>query len=93
MSAASAAFKALPPTFGGPKPRAVMRLEQAQVLAGRGHVEAGRALALDALRIGRDYGSERITSRARAFRASLPPRTSAAAELDEALTALYEDRT
>lgn len=70
----------------------MMRLEQAQVLAGRGRVENGCALALDALRIGRDYGSERITSRVRAFRASLLTRTSTAATLDEALTALYEDR-
>lgn len=92
LSAASAAFEALPPVFSGPKPRAMMQLEQAQVLAGRGHVEDGCALALGALRIGRDYGSERITSRARAFRASLPTRTSTAATLDEALSALYEDR-
>jgi hypothetical protein len=43
------------------------------------------------LRIGREYGSERITSRVRQFRASLPARTDAARDLDEALMTLYED--
>jgi hypothetical protein len=39
----------------------MVQLEQAQVLARAGEVERGCALALEALRVGRDYGSERIT--------------------------------
>jgi hypothetical protein len=72
-------------------PRALMRIEQAQVLAGHGRIDHGCALAVGALRIGRQYGSERITSRVRQFRASLPARTDAARDLDEALMTLYED--
>lgn len=92
LRAATAAFEAIPPTLDGPKPRALVQLEQAQVLARTGNIDGGCALALEALRVGRDYGSERITSRVRAYRASLPARTTAATALDDALTALYEDR-
>jgi hypothetical protein len=91
LRGAHAAFDAVPATFGAPKPRALMSIEQAQVLVGQGRMDDGCALAVEALRIGREYGSERITSRVRQFRASLPARTDAARDLDEALMTLYED--
>jgi hypothetical protein len=91
LRGANAAFDAVPATFGAPKPRALMSIEQAQVLVGQGRMDDGCALAVEALRIGREYGSERITSRVRQFRASLPARTDAARDLDEALMTLYED--
>jgi hypothetical protein len=53
-------------------------------------VAGGCALATEALAIGRAYGSERITSRAREFRASLPVKTVEARQLDDAFAALYE---
>jgi hypothetical protein len=91
LRGARVAFDAVPATFSAPKPRALMSIEQAQVLAGHGRVDEGCALAVEALRIGREYGSERITSRVRQFRASLPARAAAAHDLDEALMTLYED--
>jgi hypothetical protein len=93
LRAAHVAFDAVPATFSAPKPRALMSIEQAHVLAGHRRIDDGCALAVEALRIGREYGSERITSRVRQFRASLPARTAAARGLDEALMTLYEDRT
>lgn len=92
LRGAHAAFDAVPAAFGAPKPRALMRVEQAHVLAGYGRIDDGCALAVDALRVGREYGSERITSRVRQFRASLPAHTDAARNLDDALMTLYEDR-
>ncbi|MBV9313182.1 MAG: hypothetical protein JO100_05425 [Pseudonocardia sp.] len=46
---------------------------------------------MDALHIGREYRSERITSRVRTFRASLPYRSKEVAALDEALISLYQE--
>ncbi|HYS39318.1 MAG TPA: hypothetical protein VEO01_27185, partial [Pseudonocardiaceae bacterium] len=43
-----------------------------------------------ALTTAHTYGSERITNRVREFRTSLPPRTTEADRLDDALSALYE---
>ncbi|WP_245645803.1 hypothetical protein [Pseudonocardia acaciae] len=90
--AAAAAFEAVSPS-GGPKPRALAQVKRARALAAIGDVERSCALALEALRVGLDYSSERVTSRVRAFRASLPVRTRAAGALDDALAALYDDRT
>jgi hypothetical protein len=55
-----------------------------------GDVAGGCSLAAEALTVGRGYGSERITSRVREFRSSIPTHTAEARHLDEALTALYE---
>jgi hypothetical protein len=90
LRGATAAYAAVATMPTAPKPRALLLLEQAQVLASAGQVGDGCALAVEALRVGVDYGSERITSRVRAFRSGLPVRTREAARLDEALTALYE---
>ena len=67
--------------------------EHAGVLARAGMVGKSCALAAEALRVGRRYGTERITARVRDFRAILPVGTTEAAELDEALTALYEQES
>ncbi|MFD1533109.1 hypothetical protein [Pseudonocardia aurantiaca] len=93
LRGAAVAFDAIPATLSAPKPRALMRIEHAHVLAGHGRIDDGCALAVEALRIGREYSSERITSRVRQFRASLPARTDAARNLDEALMTLYEAHT
>jgi len=92
LRGATTAYVAIANTPTAPKPRALLQLEQAQVLASAGQLGDGCALAVEALRVGMDYGSERITSRVRAFRAGLPVRTREAATLDEALTGLYDQR-
>lgn len=90
LRAAIAAYTAAGATLTAAKPRALAQVEHAHVLARTGDIAGGCKLATDALSIGRAYGSERITSRAREFRSSLPVRTIEARQLDEALAALYE---
>lgn len=91
VRAATTAFQAATPALTGPKPRALALLDHARVLARSGHVGDGCALATEALRLGRDFGSERVTAGVRAFRAGLPSRASDTRELDDQLTALYEE--
>ncbi|WP_280336172.1 hypothetical protein [Nocardia wallacei] len=87
--AARRAFAAATPALGADKPRALAQVEHAHVLARSGDVEGGCALAADALRLGLELRSERITRVARSFRASLPSRTVEARPLDDALATLY----
>jgi hypothetical protein len=90
LRAARAAFGAADAALTAPKPRAVAQLEQAQALAHSGQVGEACALAAEALSVGRDYGSERITSRVRDFRTRLRTPNVDTDELDSALSALYE---
>ncbi|MGW4770798.1 hypothetical protein ACWEO2_22500 [Nocardia sp. NPDC004278] len=87
--AARAAFMAAGPALGAEKSRALAQVEHAHVLAGSGDIEAGCTLAAEALRVGLELHSERITRVARSFRASLPPCTVEARPLDDALVTLY----
>jgi hypothetical protein len=89
---ATAAFHAAEPPLGGPKPRALAVLDHARVLSMSGQSDEGSALAVEALRVGRAYGSERIVASVRTFRATLPADTAETRVLDEALTSLYEER-
>lgn len=90
IHAATAAFTSLP-AASAPKTQAIAHLNQARVLARSAHIEKACTLAVEALCIGCAYSSERITTRVRAFRATLPSRTREAADLDSAITALYEE--
>lgn len=87
--AARVAFESADSALTAEKPRALAKVEHAQVLARCGDVEGGCALAAAALGVGITYHSERITRLARAFRAELPPRTVEARALDDALATLY----
>ncbi len=87
--AAKVAFAAAAPALLAEKPRALVQVEHAYVLARSGDIEAGCALAAQALTIGLAFHSERITRLAREFRASLPGKTAEARPLDEALATLY----
>lgn len=91
LRAATVAFDAAAPASLGPKPRALTLLDQACVLARSGHVGDGCTLAGEALRIGRDFGSERIIATVRAFRAGLPARAADIRDLDDQLAAMYEE--
>lgn len=93
VRAATTAFHAAQPALIGPKPRALIVLDHARVLARTGEIAHGCALATEALQIGRDYGSERIIAGVRAFRAELSSRAADIRALDEALTALYAEET
>lgn len=93
VRAARTAYSSAAPALTSPKPRALAQIEHAQVLARAGHVSEACHLAAEAATVGQRYGSERITERARRFRAALPARTTEAAELDDALTALYEQES
>jgi hypothetical protein len=90
LRAAQTAYAAAGPALTSAKPRALAQVEHAGVLARAGDAAGGCSLATEALAVGRAYGSERITSRVREFRASLPVHTAEARELDDALAALYE---
>lgn len=93
MRSATTAYLAAAPAITAPKPRALAQVEHAHVLAHSGDIAGGCALAVEALDTARTHGSERITSRVREFRASLPTRTTEAVTLDDALSALYERRS
>ncbi len=90
LRAAKTAYAAAGPALTAAKPRALAQIEHAKVLASTGDVTGGCALATEALAVGRAYSSERITSRVREFRASIPAHTAEARQLDDALAALYE---
>ncbi|GGM67156.1 hypothetical protein GCM10012275_42090 [Longimycelium tulufanense] len=90
LRAAQAAFEVAAPSLQMPKPRALAVVDHALVLARSGQIGQACSLAAEALAVGRRFGSERITARVRAFRASLPAATVEARELDNALAALYE---
>ena len=90
LRAARTAYAAAGPALTAAKPRALAQVEQAKVLASTGDVVGGCALATEALAVGRAYGSERITSRVREFRASIATHTAEARQLDDTLAALYE---
>ncbi len=90
MRAADTAYQAARPALTGAKPRALAQLDRAHVLSTAGHHSEGCRLAVDALRVGRAYGSERITARVREYRTTVPARATEARELDETLAALYD---
>lgn len=86
------AFSEAGPALTTPKPRAVALVERAQVHARLGEIGHACRLAVDALEVGRRYGSERIIAKVRALRAEMPPRAPEAEDLDHALMACYEER-
>ena len=88
--AARDAYESAGVTLAAPKPRAMAQLAQARVRAGAGRVDEGCRFAAAALRVGHAYGSERILAGVRNFRATLPSRSVETAELDTAITELYE---
>jgi tetratricopeptide (TPR) repeat protein len=89
LRSARSAYETAAPALAAPKPRALAQIEHAQVLANAGLVDDACRLAMQALTVAHTYGSERIITRVREFRASLRSRTTAARELDDALAALF----
>jgi hypothetical protein len=85
LPAARTAFAAAVPGMA-PKPLAEAEADHARVLAHTGHVDEACALAVAALKVARQYGSERIVRRIGALRAELPAGTRVTAALDDALS-------
>lgn len=90
LSGATIAYNAAQPTITGVKPRALDQLDHAHALVAAGQYGEGCRLALDALQVGREYGSQRIIARVRDLHAHLPARTVEARAMDDALMALYD---
>ncbi len=75
-----------------PKPRAVMDVLRAEVLAQSGQVDEACRVAAEAFDIGQTYDSERVTRAVASFRNTLGTRAGrATAELDERLYATYRE--
>lgn len=89
LAGARSAYAIASAALTSPKPRALAQVDHARVLARTGHADEASSLALDALKVGRRYGSARVVHRIRAMRESLPATTRVTAELDDQLTALY----
>lgn len=75
-----------------PKPRAVMDVLRANVIAQSGRIDEACKLAAEAFDVGRTYDSERVTRAVTTFRRALGARsTHAVAELDARLYATYRE--
>jgi hypothetical protein len=74
-----------------PKQRAVNDVERARALAGRRQIERACTVAVSALDMGVEYGSERVIRAVADFRSSLGPVGNVAAELDDRLHSVYGD--
>jgi hypothetical protein len=75
-----------------PKPRAVMDIVRAGVLAQAGNVDEACRVAAKAFDVGQTYDSERVTRAVASFRNTLGTRAGhATAELDERLYATYRE--
>jgi transcriptional regulator with XRE-family HTH domain len=77
-----------------PKPRAVMDVLRAGILAQTGQTDEACTLAVAAFRVGQSYDSERVTRAVAVFRSSLGTGAGrATAELDECLHTTYREET
>ena len=73
-----------------PKPRAVMEVLRAGILAQSGNIDDACKVAAEAFDVGQAFGSERVTRAVATFRTTLGVRSGrAVAELDERLYATY----
>lgn len=82
------------PAITAPKPKALAKVEHAQLLAGSGHIAASghedeaTRLGMEALRVLKEYGSERIVTKVTALHTTLPD-SCERDELGECLNTLY----
>lgn len=91
LTAAKSVYATAIPSMTAPKPRALAKVEHALLLAGTGHVDEAAKLGTEALRVGRQYGSERIVSTVRTLRSKLPRRSAVVDDLDHMLITLYDE--
>jgi transcriptional regulator with XRE-family HTH domain len=92
MKVAEKALQTANDPYQAPKPRAVMDVLRAAVLARSGHVEEACTVAAAAFDVGQTYDSERVTRAVATFRNTLGTRSGqAVAELDERLYRTYRE--
>lgn len=72
-----------------PQPRRLISSGKGS-LAGTGHHDEAARLGGEALRVGKQYGSERIVSNVRTLRSKLPVRSREVKDLDDMLISLYD---
>ncbi|MEB3367611.1 hypothetical protein [Saccharopolyspora mangrovi] len=90
LSAARSVYATAIPSMTAPKPQALAKIEYALLLAGTGRQDEAARLGGEALRVGKQYGSERIVSNVRTLRSKLPERSSEVDDLDHMLISLYD---
>lgn len=91
LSAARSAYATAAWSMTTPKPRALAKIEHALLLAGTGHQDEAAKLGVEALQVGKQYGSERIVSNVRTLRSGLPDRGREVEDLDQMLITLYDE--
>lgn len=90
LSAARSVYASAIPSMTTPKPQALAKIEYALLLAGTGHHDEAARLGGEALRVGKQYGSERIVSNVRTLRSKLPVHSREVDDLDDMLISLYD---
>ncbi|MCX2729122.1 hypothetical protein OOZ19_02625 [Saccharopolyspora sp. NFXS83] len=89
LSAARSVYAAANPTMTTPKSQALAKVEHALLLASAGHQDEAARIGVEALRVGRKYGSERIVANIRTLPSKLPERSREMEDLDRMLISLY----
>lgn len=91
LSAARSVYTAAIPSMTTPKPQALAKIEYAQLLAHTGHHDEAATLGGEALRVGKQHGSERIISNIRNLRSKIPAQCEEVEDLDHMLITLYDE--
>lgn len=91
LAAARNVYATAIPAMTAPKQQSLAKIEYALLLAGTGHQDEAARLGVEALRVGKQYGSERIVSNVRTLRAKLPQHSREVEDLDQMLITLYDE--
>ena len=91
LSAARNVYATAIPSMTAPKQQSLAKIEYALLLAGTGHQDEAAKLGVEALRVGKQYGSERIVANVRTLRAKLPQHSREVEDLDQMLITLYDE--
>ncbi|MEU6269639.1 hypothetical protein [Saccharopolyspora shandongensis] len=90
LSGSRTAYSAAIPTMTAPKPLALAKVEHANLLATMRREDEACQLAVEALQVGKKYGSERIVASVRSLRSRLSTECRDARLLDQMLIGLYD---
>jgi len=85
-----AAYAAAIPTITAPKPLALAKVEHASLMVSMRQEDEACRLAVEALQVGKQYGSEKIVERVRDLRSGMTTKCSDANLLDRMLIDLYD---
>ncbi|MEV0696965.1 hypothetical protein AB0I53_03460 [Saccharopolyspora sp. NPDC050389] len=90
LSGSRTAYSAAIPTMTAPKPLALAKVEHANLLATMRREDEACRLAVEALQVGKKYGSERIVANVRSLRSRWSTDCRDARLLDQMLIGLYD---